>query len=383
MEKDVLDKKIGILGAGQLGKMICEAASDWNLKIHLLDKSDNYPASTICQSMTIGDFNNYDDVIAFGADKDIVSIEIEGVNVEALAQLEKDGKEVYPSPKSLAIIKDKGLQKQFYQTNNIPSSPFKLFDNSSALQQAIDSNQVKFPFVWKARTGGYDGKGVAVIKNASDLTELSDQACLIEDLVEIDKELAVIVARNKSGDCQAFPMVEMEFNPDANLVEYLFCPANVSDDISEKAEAMAIELINKYDTCGLLAIEFFLTRSGDLLINEVAPRAHNSGHHSIESCITSQFQQFLRAILDLPLGATHLIRPSVMVNLLGAPGHQGKAKYVGLSKCLNQNGTYLHLYGKAETRPFRKMGHATLLDADLDAAKEKAKFVKQTLQIIS
>jgi 5-(carboxyamino)imidazole ribonucleotide synthase len=383
MEKDVLDKKIGILGAGQLGKMICEAGSDWNLKIHLLDKSNNYPASTICHSMTLGDFNNYDDVLAFGADKDIVSIEIEGVNVDALLELENQGKEVYPSPKSLAIIKDKGLQKQFYQASDFPSSPFNLYDDIAALKNAIDTKQLQFPFVWKARTGGYDGKGVAVIKNLEDLNELNDQPCLIEDLVDIDKELAVIVARNKSGDCKAFPMVEMEFNPDANLVEYLFCPANVSEELSEKAEAMAIDLINKFDTCGLLAIEFFLTKNGALLINEVAPRAHNSGHHTIESCITSQFQQFLRAILNLPLGETHLIRPSVMVNLLGAPGHQGKAKYVGLKKCLNQNGTYLHLYGKEETRPFRKMGHATLLDADLDAAKEKAKFVKQTLQIIS
>lgn len=376
--------KVGILGGGQLGKMLALAAQNWELTTWIMDQSPDFPAGKVCDHFVVGNFKDYDDVYNFGKQVDVLTIEIEHVNTDALLQLEKEGVKVHPSPRALNTIKDKGLQKCFYRDHQLPTSSFELYADAAAIHQAIQGGTLQVPFVQKSREAGYDGKGVAVIKTAADLeNKLFDTASVVEPLVDIDKELAVIVARNESGDISAFPIVEMEFNPEANLVEYLFCPAVVSEAISEAATEIAKTTIEAYDLCGLLAVELFLTHSGELLINEVAPRTHNSGHHTIDSVVTSQFEQQLRAVVDYPLGSTELMIPAVMVNLLGAAGHTGQAQYQGLQKCMAVPGAHFHLYGKNITKPFRKMGHATIVDTDLEQAKKKAKFVKETLQIIA
>lgn len=374
---------IGILGGGQLGKMLCQAASPWDLRIAILDKDPSYPAGSICNRFVPGDFNNFDDVYAFGKTVDVLSIEIEHVNIDALLRLEAEGLPIHPRPAALKIIQDKGLQKQFYEKHKLPSSPFRLFDGPEALRRALEAGELSLPFVQKARTGGYDGRGVAVIRSTDDLHSLLPGPCVVEDLVHIDQELAVVVARNERGETTTFPSVSMEFNPQANLVECLLCPAPVHEDIDQKARELALRCMEAYDICGLLAVELFLTSEGELLINEVAPRPHNSGHHSIDSCYTSQFEQHLRAICNLPLGSTRMRTPSVMVNLLGAPGYSGPARYVGMEEILAMEGVKVHLYGKAETRPFRKMGHATILAPDLLTARKRAQTVLSTLKIMA
>ncbi len=376
--------RVGILGGGQLGKMLALAAQNWELTTWILDASSEFPAAQVCDHFVAGNFKDYDDVYNFGKQVDVLTIEIEHVNTDALLQLEKEGVIVHPSPAALTTIKDKGLQKLFYQAHDLPTSPFQLLDDAAAIKQAIQDGQLQLPFVQKSRTAGYDGKGVAIIRTEADLDNLlMDAPSMIEPLVDIDKELAVIVARNPSGDIQAFPPVEMEFNPTANLVEFLFCPANISTEVADRATQIARQVIEDFNICGLLAVEFFLTNDGEVLINEVAPRPHNSGHHTIDSAITSQFQQHLRAIVDLPLGATDALVPAVMVNLLGAPEHTGPAHYEGLSECIAQPGTHFHIYGKTVTKPFRKMGHATVVDQDLEAAKTKARYINEHLRIVS
>lgn len=377
------DFKIGILGGGQLGKMLSLASANWDIQTYALDRSKDFPAGAYCTRFVEGDFTDFEDVYAFGQLVDVLTIEIENVNTEALLQLEKEGKTIHPSPSKLLIIKDKGLQKQFYREQQLGTSPFRLFDTKDEMLRAIQANKLRFPFVQKARTEGYDGKGVAVLRSEADLDKLMATPSVIEPLVDIDKELAVIVARNEAGQVAAYPLVEMEFHPTANLVEYLLCPANVSDSVAEEATTLAISVIEKFDVCGLLAVELFLTKSGEILINEVAPRPHNSGHHTIDSCYTSQFQQHLRAVMNLPLGSTKMKTPSVMVNLLGAEGYTGQAVYQGLNECIDMEGVKLHLYGKELTKPFRKMGHATILDDNLEGARAKAEQVKETLKIIA
>lgn len=374
-------KKVGVLGGGQLGRMMYEAVLKWDLDLHFMDKSLDYPVGKVCPNFHIGDFSNYDDVMAFGKDKDIVTIEIESVNLEALKQLQKDGVTVHPSPSALKIISDKGLQKMFYEANEIPSSNFQLFSNRRAVILELERKTLSYPFVQKSRTGGYDGKGVAIIKSESDIEKLLEGTCLIEDLVTIEKEIGLIVARNESGEISIFDPVEMVFDEEANLVDFLFAPASISSSVSMKAKAIATTLIEKFDICGLLAVEFFLNKEGDLLVNEVAPRTHNSGHHTIEACITSQFEQHARAILNMPLGDTSLISPAVMVNLLGNEGDRGPVTYTGMETCLGISNAHLHFYGKTETKPSRKMGHATVLDEDVEKAKEKAKIVKENLKV--
>jgi 5-(carboxyamino)imidazole ribonucleotide synthase len=382
-ERSTTNKKIGIIGGGQLGKMLALEAGPMHFPIFALDKSVDFPAGPYVHEFTEGDFNNYDDVYQFGKDKDVVTIEIEHVNTEALLQLKKEGIKVHPNPESLNIIKDKGKQKQFYLSKGFPSSAFRLFSSSDSIKKAIEDKEISLPFVQKLCTEGYDGKGVKVVKSEDDLSDLLEGESLVEDLVDIDKELAVIVARNEAGETKSFTAVEMTFNPQANLVEYLLCPARVSEAIEEEAEKMAVDLINAFDICGLLAIEFFLTNDQKLLINEVAPRPHNSGHHTIDSCYTSQFEQHIRGILGLPLGSTKIKTPAVMLNLLGEANYTGPAFYEGLDKCLSMEGVKLHLYGKKITKPFRKMGHATVLADDLEKALEKANEVKNTLKIIT
>ncbi len=375
--------KIGVLGGGQLGKMFCIAASNLHLNTYILDRSADFPAGTVCSKFIEGNFKDYDDVYRFGQQVDVLTIEIEHVNTDALLQLEKEGKQIHPSPSALNIIKDKGLQKQFYKEHQLPTSSFELYDSKEAILDAVNTGKLSLPFVQKSRTAGYDGKGVVVIKTMEDLDKVLATASVVEPLVAIQKELAVIAARSPKGEVKTFPVVEMEFNPTANLVEYLFCPANISESQDKALHQLAAQIIETYDICGLLAIEFFLTTENEVLINEVAPRPHNSGHHTIDSAHTSQYEQHLRAILNLPLGNTENLQAAVMVNLLGEDGFKGAAQYTGLEDCLKIDGAHLHLYGKAETKPFRKMGHATVVDTDLQSAKRKAIHIKETLKIIA
>jgi len=374
--------KLGILGGGQLGKMLCQAASCWELPIYALDASIEFPAGPYCKGFQEGSFKNYDDVLGFGRQMDVVTIEIEHVNTDALRQLQAEKKIVHPNPDALDIIKDKGLQKQFYQKHQIPTAPFQLFADKNAVLNAVKSGDLSIPFVQKSRTAGYDGKGVAVIKNHVDLTEkLLDGACMIEDLVDMEKEIAVVVARNESGEMAVFDPVEMEFNPIANLVEFLICPSTITEEQATTCTNLAKQVIEAFDICGLLAVELFLDKAGNILVNEVAPRPHNSGHHTIDSAITSQYEQHLRGVLNMPLGSTKMTSPSVMVNLLGAAGYTGDAHYEGLKECLAIEGVKIHLYGKAMTKPFRKMGHATVIADTIEEAKEKARQVQATLII--
>lgn len=383
MSLNILSQKIGIIGGGQLGKMLCQAGSKLGLDISVIDKDSTFPSAQICRDYVCGDINNYDDVLAFGANLDVITIEIENINVSALEELEKLGKSVYPKPSSLKIIRDKGLQKEFYQASGFPSSSFRLHKDTSDILQAITEGTLSIPFVQKLRSDGYDGKGVHVVRVQDDLDNLLEGPSLTEDIVDIDKEIAVIVGRSINGDMATFPAVEMHFHPVANLVEYLFCPSSISNELAEAAEKLAIQIAHKMDIVGLLAVEMFVTKEGKLLVNEVAPRPHNSGHHTIEANVTSQYEMHLRAILGLPLGDPSLVRPAVMVNLLGESGYSGPVNYQGIKECLKISGVYPHLYGKKDTKPFRKMGHVTIVDEKLDDAILKAKFVQNTLKVIS
>jgi len=381
--KKELNKKIGILGGGQLGKMMCQAGSKWNLDLSCLESIMDCPAANACNNIQLGSFTNYEDVMNFGADKDIITIEIESVNLKALQDLEKQGKRVYPQASVIEIIQDKGLQKEFYKTNQLASSEFQLFESISEIKKKVAAGTLQIPFVQKLRKGGYDGRGVHVVKTKDDLDDLLVGSSLIEDLVEIDKEISVIVARNAKGEISAFPVVEMEFNPKANLVEFLISPARISEALEAEAIALAKQLIGKLEMVGLLAVELFLTKTGKLLINEAAPRAHNSGHHTIEASYTSQYEQLLRAIMGLPLGSTENISPAVMMNLLGAEGFTGDAKYQGFEDIIDLAGVNVHIYGKKQTKPYRKMGHITVLASNLDEAIKKANLVKQKITIVA
>ena len=385
MSQSILDPnfKLGILGGGQLGKMLCEAASPWTLQVWILDKDPGYPAGPLATKFVTGDFANYDDVLAFGRSVDVLTIEIESVNIEALEQLEKEGKPVYPSTAALRIIRDKGIQKEFYRDHHFPTSPFTLYDSPEAIKEAIAAGTRPYPFVQKARTGGYDGRGVAVIRSAADLEKLLPGPAMVEELVDIEMELAVIVANNGQGQYRSFATVEMSFHPTANLVEFLLAPARITPEQYAEAQEIALALAKKMEVRGLLAVELFLAKNGEILINEVAPRPHNSGHHTIDSCVCSQFEQHLRAVLGLPLGDTSLLSPAVMVNVLGEEGHQGPVLYQGLEEILAIPGVCPNLYGKKETRPFRKMGHVTVVAPTNEAAIERARNVQNTLKVIS
>lgn len=374
---------LGILGGGQLGKMLIQAGSKWHLSFHVLDPTADCPAADIATTFTRGEFRDYQTVMDFAQDMAHLTIEIEDVNVEALEELQAMGKRVNPAPDKLRLIQDKGLQKQFFKEHHLPTSAFRLYADKAAVLKAVEMQELKRPFVQKLRKGGYDGRGVLVVREEADLEELFDAPCLVEDLVPIEKELAVIVARNRNGEVVSYPSVEMVFNPKANLVEMLACPADITEEQERQAEVTAIQVIKALELEGLLAVELFLQKNGAILVNELAPRPHNSGHHTIESCYTSQYEQHLRAISNLPLGSTHLHSPGVMVNLLGEPGHTGPARYAGFEDCLKMEGVYIHLYGKALTKPFRKMGHVTIIGRTLEEAKEKAKRVQKTLKVIT
>jgi 5-(carboxyamino)imidazole ribonucleotide synthase len=375
--------KVGIIAGGQLGKMLIQAASKWDIATYVLDPDPNCPAGKIATAYTKGDILNFDDVYNFGKQVDLLTFEIENVNTEALKKLQKEGVIIAPDPTVLELIQDKGLQKLFYRNHHIPTSSFILVDGIDEIKLKIQQKEIKFPFVQKLRKGGYDGRGVAVIKTENELNKLLPGASVIEHLVEIEKEIAVIVARNKNGETKCFPAVEMDFNPEANLVEKLICPSTISENQKDIANQLAEKLITELNMVGLLAVEFFIDKNGEVIINEVAPRPHNSGHHTIESIITSQFEQHLRAILNLPLGSTEQKLPAVMLNLLGEKNYQGPVYYQGLEKALAINGVNIHLYGKKITRPGRKMGHITIIGKNIDTVLQTADKVKNTIQVIA
>lgn len=369
--------KLGILGGGQLGRMFIQEAVNVNLSVHILDPDAHAPCKEIASSFTQGSLMDYDTVMAFGKDKDLLTIEIEHVNTDALADLENRGVTVYPQPHILRMIQDKGEQKAFYASHGIPSPEYVLVSGKADVEAHAD----KLPVMQKLRKGGYDGKGVTPLKSKTDMDRAFDAPSVLESFVDLKKELSVVVARTPSGALKSFPVVELEFNPEANLVEYLFSPANISPEVERKAREIAEKVANQLEIVGLLAVELFLTHDDEVLVNEIAPRPHNSGHQSIEGNYTSQFAQHMRAILDLPLGDTGIIQPSVMVNVLGEKGHTGEVVMEGLETCMQMPGVYLHMYGKKITKPFRKMGHVTIVNPNLDEAKEMANTVKETLKI--
>ena len=380
MEKEVIGSthRFGILGGGQLGRMLIQEAVSYDIHVHTMDMNSTDPSASIATSHTIGDIKAYDDVINFGKDKDVISVEIENVNVDALKELESNGVKVFPQPRVLEIIKDKGLQKQFYINNNIPTSPFELTTENTD----TDYLKSKIPFVHKLRTGGYDGRGVELIKGENDLKHAFKAPAILEELVPFEKELSVIVARNEKGETAVYQTVECEFN-EVNLVAFLFSPANISSDIEKRATELAIDVINKLEMVGILAVELFLLSDGTLLVNEVAPRPHNSGHHTIECNVTSQFEQHMRSVLNLPLGSTEMIREGAMINLLGEVGYTGRAHYEGLEEVMGMPGVHIHLYGKKDTKPNRKMGHITVAQKNINDAKRVANEVKGKIRVIT
>lgn len=377
------DFKLGILGGGQLGKMLLYNTRKFDITTFVLDPNEEAPAKLACNTFIKGDLLNYDDVYNFGKQVDLITIEIENVNLDALEQLEKEGKKVYPSPKTLRKIQNKATQKLFYQDNHLPTAPFSRFAFLSEVEDAIKNGGIELPFVWKSAQFGYDGNGVKIVRTAADLKDLPKGECIAEQLVPFKNELAVIVARNASGQVKTYPVVEMEFHPEANQVEYVICPARIPLDIQKKAQEIALKTSEAYNHVGLLAVELFLTQEDDILINEVAPRPHNSGHQTIEASFTCQFEQHMRAILDLPLGSTENKVASVMVNLVGAEGYTGNVVYKNIETIMSLDGVTPHIYGKRETRPFRKMGHVTIINKEVDKARAIAQTVKEQIKVIA
>jgi len=377
------DFKLGIIAGGQLGKMLIQEASKWDVITYVLDRDENCPASTIASNFVKGSNTDFDAVYRFGKMVDLLTYEIENINIEALKKLKSEGHKILPDPDTLELIQDKGKQKEFYKQHNIPTSPFENYNSREDIKRGIKENTIKFPFVQKLRKGGYDGRGVAVINNENELDKLLDGPSIIENKVDIANEIAVITARNRKGEIKCYPVVEMVFDPHANLVDKLICPSTISAEQSGKAMYIARKVINLLEMQGLLAVEFFIDTKGELIVNEVAPRPHNSGHHTIESIITSQFEQHLRAIFDLPLGSTLLKLPAVMINVLGSEGYQGPVKYEGLTESMAIEGVKVHLYGKKMTKPFRKMGHITVLSTTLESALKKADKVKNLIKVIA
>ena len=376
-------KTIGILGGGQLGKMLLYDTRKWDIKTKVLDNNPNAPAKLSCDEFHVGDLMDYQTVLNFAKNIDILTIEIENVNVKALEEIEKKGVKVYPQPNVLAIIQNKLKQKKFYKENKIPTAPFREFKSIKSIKEQIIHGNLCFPFVWKSNSMGYDGFGVKIIKSNRDIEELNDPPGFIEDLIEIKKELSVIICRNGKGEIKNFPVVEMIFNNDSNQVEYIISPARINNEISRKAISIALKLSKLYNHVGIMAIELFLTSDNEILINEVAPRPHNSGHFSIEMSYTSQFEQHIRAILGLPLGEAKNKISGVMVNLVGEKQNNGPVKFSNIDQIMTIEGVTPHIYGKKETRPNRKMGHVTVVNEKIENAIKIAKKVKETIKVIS
>lgn len=373
------DLKLGILGGGQLGRMLIQQAINYNVTVKILDPDREAPCRKLCDEFIVGSLGDYETVYNFGKTVDLLTIEIEKVNVDALEQLEKEGVLVYPQSRIIRLIQDKGLQKQFFKENDIPTADFQIISSPQQLEQS----HIPFPYIQKLRRDGYDGKGVYKVIDKSYLDKAFKEPSLIEQWVDFEKEIGVIVARNENGEVSTFPLVEMEFNPEANLVEFLISPSTLPFEIQQQAEQIAKKIAESLKIVGLLAVEMFLDKNGNILVNELAPRPHNSGHQSIEGNVVSQFEQHLRAIFNQPLGDTACLNNAIMVNVLGEAGYEGPAIYKGIEKILKVPGVYIHLYGKALTKPFRKMGHVTIVDADREKAIEKARFVQKTLKVIS
>lgn len=371
--------KLGILGGGQLGRMLIQSAINYNLTVHVLDADNDAPCSALAHRFFQGSLTDYDTVYNFGKSVDIITIEIEHVNCEALIQLEKEGKKVFPQPHAIRLIQDKGLQKEYFKKHNIPTAEYRMVEHGDELKNHKDF----LPYFMKLRKEGYDGKGVQHIKNEQDFAKAFNKPSVLEKAVNIKEEIAVIVARNQQGEVKCFPAVGMQFHAEQNLVEYLYAPANISPAIENKAIEIAKKIIEKFDLVGVLAVEMFVNENDEVLVNEVAPRPHNSGHHTIEANMVSQYEQHLRAILNLPLGDTTLRCPAVMVNLLGEAEHTGTAIYKGMQEVLQLPGANVHLYGKKNTKPFRKMGHVTIIATTLAEAQHNATLVKNTLKVIA
>ncbi|MFI0491349.1 5-(carboxyamino)imidazole ribonucleotide synthase [Flavobacterium sp.] len=375
--------KLGILGGGQLGKMLLFDTRKFDIQTYVLDPSDEAPCKIACNKFFQGDLMDFQTVYDFGKQVDVLTFEIELVNLDALEKLENEGLKVYPSPKTLKLIQNKGIQKAFYIANNIPTSPSKTFNNLKSLVVEIVESTITLPFVWKCTEFGYDGNGVKIIRSLQDIENLPNVECIAEEMVEFKNELAVIVCRSPSGEIKTYPVVEMEFHPEANQVEYVICPARIDDKVALKAREIALDVSKKFNHVGLLAVEMFQTYDDEILVNEVAPRPHNSGHYSIEASYTSQFENHLRAILDLPLGNTDSKVAGIMVNLVGEEGFSGDVIYEKIEKIVGWNGVTPHIYGKKQTRPFRKMGHVTIVNEDINEARRIAEEVKNTIRVIS
>ena len=373
------DFKLGILGGGQLGKMMLFDTRKFDIQTYVLDPSDEAPCKIACNKFFRGNLMDFETVYNFGKQVDVLTFEIELVNLDALEKLENEGIKVFPSPKTLRLIQNKGIQKDFYSQNNIPTAAYQRFENLDALKSKIQN--LKLPFVWKCTEFGYDGTGVKIIRTFSDLDNLPNVECISEELIPFKNELSVIVCRNPSGEIKTYPVVEMEFHPDANQVEYVICPARIDDNVAEKARAIALNVSEKFNHVGLLAVEMFQTINDEIIVNEVAPRPHNSGHHTIEASYTSQFENHLRAILNLHLGNTDSKVAGIMVNLVGEEGFSGDVIYENIETILGWNGVTPHIYGKKQTRPFRKMGHVTIVNQDIKVARKIAEDVKNTIRV--
>lgn len=377
------DFKLGILGGGQLGKMLLAETRKFDIQTLVLDPSDEAPSRMGCNAFYKGSLMDFDTVYQFGKMAHVLTIEIENVNLEALDQLEAEGISVFPSPKTLRLIQNKGKQKDFYVANGIPTSPHQRFVDLNDLKKSLEKGELEFPFVWKCAQFGYDGNGVKIVRSSFDLLHLPDVECIAEEMVPFKNELAVIVSRSVSGEIKTYPVVEMEFHPEANQVEYVICPARIDKKVAQKATEVALQVSKAFHHVGLLAVEMFQTENDDILVNEVAPRPHNSGHYSIEASYTSQFENHLRAILDLPLGKTESKVAGIMVNLVGEEGYSGPVVYENIEKIMAIDGVTPHIYGKRETRPFRKMGHVTIVNENMQEARKTAEEVKNTIRVIS
>ena len=377
------DFKLGILGGGQLGRMLLAETQKFDIHTAVLESNKNAPCATICNEFVVGNLLDFDAVYNFGKKVDLLTIEIENVNLDALDRLEAEGLKIFPKPKDLRIIQSKAIQKKFYLNHQIPTAAFHHFEYFKELKQSYENKSITFPFVWKAARFGYDGNGVKVVRNIEDLNRLPNEECITEELIPFKNELAVIVARNEDGETKTYPVVEMEFHPEANQVEYVICPARIDSKIAEKAREVALKVVNDLDFIGLLAVEMFQTKEDEILVNEVAPRPHNSGHYSIEASYTNQFEQHLRSVLNLPLGSTTSKVAGIMVNLVGEEGFSGQVIYQNIEKIIKIEGVTPHIYGKKETRPFRKMGHVTIVNSDIDVARKIAQKVKETIRVIS
>ncbi|RRQ49342.1 5-(carboxyamino)imidazole ribonucleotide synthase [Maribacter algicola] len=377
------DFKLGILGGGQLGKMMLYETRKWDVWTKVLDASPEAPCKISCDQFVQGELLDFETVYNFGQGLDVLTIEIENVNLDALERLEKEGLKVFPQPRALRIIQNKAKQKLFYVDHDIPTAEFQRFAYLSEIEDSINNGGLKLPFVWKVAQFGYDGQGVKVVRSLADLQGLPKGECIAETMIPFKNELAVIVARNSKGETKTYPVVEMEFHPEANQVEYVICPARIDDKVATKARELALHVAEKIGLTGLLAVEMFQTQDDQILVNEVAPRPHNSGHYSIEASYTNQFEQHIRCILNLPLGATESKVAGIMVNLVGAEGHTGDVVYENMEEILKLEGVTPHIYGKKQTRPFRKMGHVTIVNPDIDQARKTAQQVKETIKVIS